>query len=202
MWLQSRFFDLNFYFIVPYISERLKSECDFTIEAENSDRTKASVEAEPSLRDSVYIPKIYKDLSTKRVMVAEWIDGVKLWDREAISGPWRGEDMVGKPIGRRKAKKETKSMGQEFTSLFESSDKVKPEDYTVRRAGLGVSPKDVMSTSMYFRLIAGQNDNSDKSYAQSSSSLLARCFIGDMCIVIPIQEIFCKYRQSVIFELS
>lgn len=26
----------------------------------------------------VYIPKVYKELSTRRVLVSEWVDGVKL----------------------------------------------------------------------------------------------------------------------------
>ena len=26
----------------------------------------------------IYIPKVYKELSTRRVLVSEWVDGVKL----------------------------------------------------------------------------------------------------------------------------
>ncbi|KAK6353284.1 hypothetical protein TWF696_005258 [Orbilia brochopaga] len=145
MWLESKLFDINFYFVVPYIQQRLKSECDFTIEADNSERTRAFVEAEPGLRDKVYIPKVFPDFTTKRILVAEWIDGVKLWDKEAISGPWRGYSMVGKPIGRRRAKVKKQNMAQEFTSLFETSPNVR-HDTTVRRAGLGLSLTDVMTT--------------------------------------------------------
>ncbi|KAF3941486.1 hypothetical protein ABW19_dt0210393 [Dactylella cylindrospora] len=145
MWLESKFFDLNFYFVVPYIRDRLKSECDFTIEAENSERTRLLVEAEPGLRDKVYIPKIFKEYSNKRILVMEWIDGVKLWDKDAISGPWRGYDMVGKPIGRRRIQQQKQSMSQEFTSLFESSPNVR-RDTMIRRAGLGLSLTDVMTT--------------------------------------------------------
>lgn len=147
MWLESKFFDLNFYFVVPYIRDRLKSECDFRIEADNSDRTREFVQAEPSLRDKVYIPKIFHEYSSERVLVAEWIDGVKLWDQEAISGPWRGTDMIGKPIGRRILKKRHSSnMAQEFTSLFETSPNAQHDTY-VKRAGLGLSLNDVMTTS-------------------------------------------------------
>lgn len=146
MWLESKFFDINFYFVVPYIRERLKSECDFTNEADNSERTREFVMADPSLRNKVYIPKVFREYSTERILVAEWIDGVKLWDREAISGPWRGYDKVGKPIGRRKAQKKNQNMAQEFTSLFETSPNVR-HDTTIRRAGLGLSLTDVMTTS-------------------------------------------------------
>jgi aarF domain-containing kinase len=40
--------------------------------------------AEPRLADKVYIPKVYPEYSTKKVMTAEWIDGVRLSDRQAI----------------------------------------------------------------------------------------------------------------------
>ncbi|KPI34389.1 ABC1 family protein C10F6.14c [Cyphellophora attinorum] len=71
----SWYFDLPFYTLVPYITERLKLECDFTNEAANSRRMAEFVAAEPRLRDRVYIPKVYDDLTSKRVMTAEWIEG-------------------------------------------------------------------------------------------------------------------------------
>ncbi|KAF3921750.1 hypothetical protein ABW21_db0209892 [Orbilia brochopaga] len=145
MWLESKLFDINFYFVVPYIKQRLKSECDFTIEADNSERTRALVQATSGLRDKVYIPKVFPEYTTKRILVAEWIDGVKLWDKEAISGPWRGYDMVGKPIGRRRNRVKKQNMAQDFTSLFEQSPNVR-QDTSVRRAGLGLSLTDVMTT--------------------------------------------------------
>ncbi|KAJ6264233.1 hypothetical protein Dda_0376 [Drechslerella dactyloides] len=158
MWLESKLFDLNFYFVVPYIKQRLKSECDFTIEAENSERTRAFVQAESKLRDKVYVPKVFPEYTTKRILVAEWIDGVKLWDKEAISGPWRGQNMVGKAIGRRRAKVKKQNMAQEFTSLFETSPNVR-HDTTIRRAGLGLSLTDVMTTSeLWVSLLSGDNE--------------------------------------------
>lgn len=36
------------------------------------------------MRDKVYIPKVYPEYSTKKVMVAEWIDGVRLSDKPGI----------------------------------------------------------------------------------------------------------------------
>ncbi|KAK6502174.1 hypothetical protein TWF506_002767 [Arthrobotrys conoides] len=153
MWLESKFFDINFYFVVPYIRERLKSECDFTNEADNSERTREFVMADPSLRNKVYVPKVFREYSTERILVAEWIDGVKLWDREAITGSWRGYDNVGKPIGRRRAQKQNQHVAQEFTSLFETSPNVR-RDTTIRRAGLGLSLTDVMT--IIVRLFACQ----------------------------------------------
>lgn len=57
---------------------------DFINEAKNAQRTAEFVISEPSLAERVYIPKVYDEWTTKRVMTAEWIDGVRLSDREGI----------------------------------------------------------------------------------------------------------------------
>lgn len=90
-------FDLPLYSLVPYITERLQLECDFQNEAANSRKMAEFVQSEPRLRDRVYIPKVYDDLTTKRVMTAEWIEGVRLWDKDAITRPWQGGWRVGSP---------------------------------------------------------------------------------------------------------
>ncbi|EXJ92549.1 Atypical/ABC1 protein kinase [Capronia epimyces CBS 606.96] len=95
--IYSWWFDLPFYALVPYITERLLLECDFENEANNSKQMAECVRGEPRLRDRVYIPKVYDDLTTKRVMTAEWIEGVRLWDKEAITRPWRGGWRTGSP---------------------------------------------------------------------------------------------------------
>jgi aarF domain-containing kinase len=68
----SWWFDLPIHTLVPYISERLMLETDFVNEANNSEEMNACIQAEPRLRSKVYIPKIYRDLSSRRVMTAEW----------------------------------------------------------------------------------------------------------------------------------
>ncbi|KAK5289121.1 hypothetical protein LTR16_003063, partial [Cryomyces antarcticus] len=83
-------FDIPVYSLVPYISERLLLETDFLNEARNAERMAKLVAGEPRLRDRVYIPKVHHDLSSKRVMTAEWIEGIRLWDKEGITKPWRG----------------------------------------------------------------------------------------------------------------
>lgn len=59
----------------------LLKETDFTNEANNSDLAKQLLED----KKNVYIPKIFREYSSKRVMTAEWIDGVKLNDSEALN---------------------------------------------------------------------------------------------------------------------
>ena len=72
-YIYSRLFDIPFYSLVPYISERLSLETDFENEANNSEMMARLVDGEPRLRGRVYIPKIYRELTSKRVMTAEWI---------------------------------------------------------------------------------------------------------------------------------
>jgi aarF domain-containing kinase len=83
-------FDIPLYSLVPYITERLMLETDFVNEANNSDKMEQLVNGEPRLRGRVYIPKVYRELSSRRVMTTEWIEGVRLTDRETLSAPWRG----------------------------------------------------------------------------------------------------------------
>ncbi|TDL20313.1 ABC1 domain protein [Rickenella mellea] len=90
MYITTKLFDLPFYNLVPYISTRLLLETDFENEADNAERMANLVANESRLRDRVYIPKVYKEYCTKRVMTAEWIEGVRLWDKEALTAPWKG----------------------------------------------------------------------------------------------------------------
>jgi aarF domain-containing kinase len=97
MKIYTYWFELPLYNVVPYISERLQLETDFENEARNAMKMAELVEGEPRLRGKVYVPKVYPELSSERVMTAEWIEGVRLWDKEGISAPWRGGRGKGSP---------------------------------------------------------------------------------------------------------
>ncbi|KAF6756514.1 ABC1 family-domain-containing protein [Ephemerocybe angulata] len=85
MWMFENWaFDLPVYFIVDFVSEHLRQELDFINEAKNAMQTAEFVRNEPSLRDRVHIPKVYPEYSTAKVMVAEWIEGVRLSDKAGI----------------------------------------------------------------------------------------------------------------------
>ncbi|KAJ6544162.1 ABC1 family-domain-containing protein [Mycena capillaripes] len=85
MWLFEKVaFDLPVYFVVDFVSDHLRRELDFQLEAENAQRTAEYVAADPRLSKTVYIPRVFPALTTKRIMTAEWIDGVRLSDRNAI----------------------------------------------------------------------------------------------------------------------
>ncbi|MGW8225313.1 MAG: ABC1 kinase family protein [Anaerolineales bacterium] len=58
----------------------LRTEMDFRREAWNADRFRKNFEDEPHL----YVPKIYWDYSTKRLLVMERLQGIKIDDLDAI----------------------------------------------------------------------------------------------------------------------
>jgi aarF domain-containing kinase len=95
--IYSYWFDLPLYHLVPYVCDRLYAECNFEYEAENSRKMRRLIEGEPRLRGRVYIPETYADLTTRRVMTAEWIEGIRLWDKEGITGSWQGGWRKGSP---------------------------------------------------------------------------------------------------------
>ena len=90
-------FDIPMYSLVPYISERLMLETDFVNEADNAEAMRNLVHGEKRLRGRVYIPQVYRELSSKRVMTAEWIEGIRLWDKEGITNSWQGSCGQGSP---------------------------------------------------------------------------------------------------------
>lgn len=144
-------FDLPLYSLVPYINSRLLLECDFEVEASNSQQMASLVANEPRLRDRVYIPEVYADLSSKRVMTAEWIEGVRLWDKDGIADPWKGGAGKGSP-GVAGAPLDAPDRKIVVEKLRNSPDTAtfKPERNGWRgprgNGGLGLSLKEVMTT--------------------------------------------------------
>ncbi|AEO54934.1 hypothetical protein MYCTH_2298150 [Thermothelomyces thermophilus ATCC 42464] len=144
-------FDLPLYSLVPFITERLMLETDFENEARNSETMRKLVNNEPSLRGRVYVPPVYPELSSKRVLTTEWIEGVRLWDKEALTAPWLGGYGRGS-MGVHGARLDPPDMEAVRRELRENpnSQKLKPDrtEWRGRRGkgGLGVSTKEVMTT--------------------------------------------------------
>ena len=141
-------FDLPFYALVPYITERLLLETDFQNEATNSERMAKLVSGEPRLRDRVYIPKVYHDLSSRRVMTAEWIEGVRLWDKNGIESSWNGGWRQGSPGAHGTP---LDPPNGPVTLLQAQTENLKPDRTTWwkgknGKGGLGLSLKEVMTT--------------------------------------------------------
>lgn len=142
-------FDIPMYNLVPYITERLMLETDFQNEAENSRRMAKFVKNEPRLKDRVYIPAVYDDLTSTRVMTAEWIEGVRLWDKDGITHPWRGgwrrgsPGADGKPLEYDAIASKPKSSRDYYSNLKPDRTSWKGRD---GKGGLGLSLKEVMTT--------------------------------------------------------
>jgi predicted unusual protein kinase regulating ubiquinone biosynthesis (AarF/ABC1/UbiB family) len=63
------------------ISTMALAELDFRAEADNVERVGAAFDKRPG----VAFPRVLRELSTSRVLVTEWIDGVKVSDRTRLS---------------------------------------------------------------------------------------------------------------------
>ncbi|KAI1501647.1 ABC1 family-domain-containing protein [Biscogniauxia marginata] len=146
-------FDLPLYGLVPFITERLQLETDFECEAQNSEVMRKLVNSEPSLKGRVYVPQVYPEFTTKRILVTEWIEGVRLWDKEATTGRWYGGNGNGS-AGVHGAKLEFSKEDLEAArrKLRENplTDRLKPdrENWKGRngKGGLGLTTKEVMTT--------------------------------------------------------
>jgi aarF domain-containing kinase len=140
-------FDIPLYSLVPYISERLMLETDFVNEANNGDEMRSLVQNEPRLRGKVYIPKVYRELSSRRVMTAEWIEGVRLWDKEGIEATWHGGWRKGSPGAGGDLLPPPQNI---HPSSLSTDDKLKPNRDDWRgpsgKGGLGLHYKPVMET--------------------------------------------------------
>ncbi|KAL8985865.1 MAG: hypothetical protein Q9177_004316 [Variospora cf. flavescens] len=143
--------DLWAFNLVPYISERLLLETDFVNEANNAERMGQLVAGESRLRGRVYIPKVYRELSSHRVMTAEWIEGVRLWDKETLTRPWHGGWRQGSP-GCRGTPLDPPNR-QKIAEIIREQplkEHLKPKRDSWKgsngKGGLGVSLKDCMQT--------------------------------------------------------
>ncbi|PGH14381.1 Atypical/ABC1 protein kinase [Polytolypa hystricis UAMH7299] len=150
-YVYSRTFDIPFYSLVPFVNERLYLETDFENEANNCERMAELVASEPRLRNRVYIPKVYRELSSRRVMTAEWIEGVRLWDKDSLTRPWRGGWGQGSPGCHGTPLDATNpSPSRAVWPSNSRQENLKParDHWKGRggRGGLGLSLKDVMGT--------------------------------------------------------
>ncbi|KAH6571722.1 hypothetical protein BASA61_004584 [Batrachochytrium salamandrivorans] len=69
-------FDLPLSWSADYIEKHLRQETDFINEGRNSERAAQAILQVPDLRSRVYVPKVYWDLTSRRILTCEWIDGV------------------------------------------------------------------------------------------------------------------------------
>jgi aarF domain-containing kinase len=70
----------QFAWILPEFRTYLAQELDFELEARNNERISAMFSADPQFAT----PKVYRDFSTRRLLVMEFIDGCKVNDVKTI----------------------------------------------------------------------------------------------------------------------
>lgn len=155
-WVYSRWFDLPLYSLVPFITERLELETDFLNEAKNSETMRDLVASEPSLRGRVYVPIVYPELSSRRVLTTEWIEGIRLWDKDAMTGPWLGAHgsgsagVQGTPLEPAPDMAAIRRQLRGPGGASSTQQQLKPERDGWKgprgRGGLGLSAKEVMTT--------------------------------------------------------
>lgn len=81
----SKVFDIPLSYITGYIADQLIKEMDFTIEAVNCKRLALYIENDPITDNlDIYVPKTYDELSSRKVLVSEWIDGLSLARKQKL----------------------------------------------------------------------------------------------------------------------
>ncbi len=74
----------DFYKVVDLVDEfadTIKEELDYTIEARNAERLAANFKDEPA----IYVPGVYWNYSSQRVLVLEYIEGIKISCEEKLA---------------------------------------------------------------------------------------------------------------------
>lgn len=77
-------FELPFRWSAEYTEEHLRQEVDFVLEGRNAERCAIDIEKEPNLSRYLYVPKIFWDYSSSRILTSEWISGTALNESEKL----------------------------------------------------------------------------------------------------------------------
>ncbi len=93
---------LNIVKIVEEFERAIHKELNFAIEASNLERFGNNFQKDPN----IYVPKCYRNFSTKKILTIEYIDGIKISDIKSIKAndldckiiARRGADLVSKQI--------------------------------------------------------------------------------------------------------
>jgi ubiquinone biosynthesis protein len=78
----------NFVERVDEFTKTIRQEMDYTIEGQNADRLRRNFEDD----DTIYVPEIFWDCTTRRVLTMEYIHGVKIKDKDKLLA--RGCDLT------------------------------------------------------------------------------------------------------------
>ncbi|XP_021862788.1 putative ABC1 protein At2g40090 [Spinacia oleracea] len=81
-----RFFpNFDYRWLVAEVRESLPKELDFLVEAQNSQKCVHNFrKLSPHIADSIYVPLVYWNMSTKKLLTMEFMDGVQIDDVKGI----------------------------------------------------------------------------------------------------------------------
>ncbi|RLV89438.1 hypothetical protein JA1_005167 [Spathaspora sp. JA1] len=83
--IYQQMFDIPLTMFTKYVSEQMITETDFVHEMGNSTKLAEFISKDKQLTGvNVYVPKTFPELTTRKVLVAEWIDGVSLTSKEKL----------------------------------------------------------------------------------------------------------------------
>ena len=74
--------DINLQSVMDDFGKLLYGEIDYVAEAANARRF-SELDAEDAIAD-VFVPKVYSELTTRKVLTMEWVDGFRLTDSESL----------------------------------------------------------------------------------------------------------------------
>lgn len=77
-------FDLPVLWMADYVGKHIRQETDFVNEAKNAEMAHKSLKEVESLRKTCYVPEVHWDLTTNRILTAEWIEGISLNDVDGL----------------------------------------------------------------------------------------------------------------------
>ncbi len=66
--------------IVEEFARTIEKEMDYTLEAASMERVSGQFLGDPS----VYVPKVFRDFTTRKVLTAEFVDGIKVTETETL----------------------------------------------------------------------------------------------------------------------
>ncbi|XP_021732460.1 putative ABC1 protein At2g40090 [Chenopodium quinoa] len=83
--LHRLFPNFDYRWLVAEVRESLPKELDFLVEAQNSQKCLHNFQKlSPHISDSIYVPLVYWNMSTKKLLTMEYIDGVQIDDVKGI----------------------------------------------------------------------------------------------------------------------
>eukprot|EP00759_Apiculatamorpha_spiralis_P014320 PhF_6_TR21022/c0_g1_i1/m.30217/K08869/ADCK, ABC1; aarF domain-containing kinase len=80
LWAFEKGFNMPLQWTYEYSSSSLRQEMDFLLEADFADETAKHFQH----RKDFHVPKVFRELTTRRVLVTEWIDGAKLSEPDTL----------------------------------------------------------------------------------------------------------------------